>query len=293
MRPADPNQRSTASDVEFTANERAVVFECEGEQLVGIIAAAAKHKSRGVLVIVGGPQYRAGSHRQFTLLARRLASEGYPTFRFDYRGMGDGTGSPRTFEMIEDDVEAAIAMFQRLVPGLEEIVLLGLCDAASAAMMYGAIDKRVHGIVALNPWIRSDATLARAHVRHYYPRRVMQREFWEKLFSGNIHVRQMLVALLANLRMAGRNSVRPDVDFIGRMRRGLETFPVPTLLVLSGNDLVAHEFLQVVSLDPLWARALSAKWIQRVMLPGSDHTFSRAEWRIAVEQHVLDWLDSR
>ena len=44
--------------------------------------------SRGMLIVVGGPQYRAGSHRQFTLLARDVAATGVPTMRFDYRGMG-------------------------------------------------------------------------------------------------------------------------------------------------------------------------------------------------------------
>jgi alpha/beta superfamily hydrolase len=48
-----------------------------------------------VLVIVGGPQYRAGSHRQFTLLARSLAEQGFAVLRFDYRGMGDSTGAMR------------------------------------------------------------------------------------------------------------------------------------------------------------------------------------------------------
>ena len=55
--------------------ERALVFECEGEQLVGIVAAPEAARV-GVLVIVGGPQYRAGSHRQYVLLSRRLASAG-------------------------------------------------------------------------------------------------------------------------------------------------------------------------------------------------------------------------
>jgi len=52
----------------------------------------------GVLIVVGGPQYRVGSHRQFLLLSRRLAAEGHPVMRFDYRGMGDASGAMRGFE---------------------------------------------------------------------------------------------------------------------------------------------------------------------------------------------------
>lgn len=90
----------------------------------------------GVLIIVGGPQYRVGSHRQFVLLSRRLAGEGYPAMRFDYRGMGDAGGAMRSFEDVRADIGAAIEAFQRAVPSLRRIVLWGLCDAASAALLY-------------------------------------------------------------------------------------------------------------------------------------------------------------
>src|SRR5262245_37346209 len=51
----------------------AVQFDCEGQRLFGILSQPASPGRRGVLIVVGGPQYRAGSHRQFTLLARDLA----------------------------------------------------------------------------------------------------------------------------------------------------------------------------------------------------------------------------
>ncbi len=88
--------RSRLAPMNFA--ERPVLFECEGEQLVGVIALPELRRAIAVLVVVGGPQYRAGSHRQFVLLARRLAAAGFPVLRFDYRGMGDSTGAARTFE---------------------------------------------------------------------------------------------------------------------------------------------------------------------------------------------------
>ena len=81
----------------LTWHEMPVVFDCEGSRLVGIAALPARPAATGVLIIVGGPQYRAGSHRQFTLLARHLADAGYPTMRFDYRGMGDSAGRMLAF----------------------------------------------------------------------------------------------------------------------------------------------------------------------------------------------------
>ena len=56
-------------------HERVLLLECEGDRLLGIVSEAAPDKDApiGVVIVVGGPQYRAGSHRQFVQLARELA----------------------------------------------------------------------------------------------------------------------------------------------------------------------------------------------------------------------------
>jgi exosortase A-associated hydrolase 1 len=125
--------------------ERAVTLRCEGERMVGIVSVPERPSTRGVLVVVGGPQYRAGSHRQFTLLCRGLADDGIAAMRFDYRGMGDAEGEPRTFEDIDGDIRAAIDHFCTQVPGMSEVLICGLCDAASATMFYAHSDPRVKG----------------------------------------------------------------------------------------------------------------------------------------------------
>ena len=135
----------------MTDNEHALTFDCEGESLVGILSGAGLPAGRGVLIVVGGPQYRVGSHRQFALLARHLAKHGVPTLRFDYRGMGDSDGEVRTFERVGEDIRCAIDRFFASVPGLKDVVIWGLCDAASAALFYAHQDARVSGLILLNP----------------------------------------------------------------------------------------------------------------------------------------------
>ncbi|MEO7385660.1 MAG: hydrolase 1, exosortase A system-associated, partial [Gammaproteobacteria bacterium] len=83
-----------------STSERVVTFTCEGDTLIGILHEALVPATRGVLIVVGGPQYRIGSHRQFVLLARDLARQGIPILRFDYRGMGDSDGRFRGFEHV-------------------------------------------------------------------------------------------------------------------------------------------------------------------------------------------------
>ena len=98
--------------------EQALTFDCEADALVGILHVPAAPCDVGVVVIVGGPQYRAGSHRQFVLLARELAAAGYAVLRFDYRGMGDSGGEPRDFERVSVDIAAAIALMTERVAGV-------------------------------------------------------------------------------------------------------------------------------------------------------------------------------
>ena len=57
--------------------EETAQFSCGGDTLYGVLARPQKsvHTARtGVVVIVGGPQTRVGSHRQFVLLSRALAA---------------------------------------------------------------------------------------------------------------------------------------------------------------------------------------------------------------------------
>src|SRR6185436_4940612 len=213
--------------------ERPVLFDCEGERLVGIVAVPEAASRVAVLVIVGGPQYRAGAHRQFVDLSRRLAAAGIPAMRFDYRGMGDSTGVARTFEDCGPDIAAAIDALMANCPEVAHVVLWGLCDAASAALDYwqSARDSRVAAMALLNPWVRSEATLAKAHVKHYYAQRLLAKEFWAKLFSGGVAPVEALRAFARNLARAWSRphgaSDRANQSFQDRMAAGLRAFPGP------------------------------------------------------------------
>ncbi|MGH8310089.1 MAG: hydrolase 1, exosortase A system-associated, partial [Steroidobacteraceae bacterium] len=219
-------------------------FPCEGEELFAILAAPQKPASVGVLVIVGGPQYRVGCHRQFVHLARHLASRGMAAMRFDYRGVGDSTGDMRSFEDIDADVRAAVDEFLARCPYLRSIVLWGICGAATAACLYAGGDARISAVVLVNPWVRTEAGEARTRLRHYYADRLRDRAFWRKLFTGRVEPRAAFGSVLRAIRSAlGRKrGVRAQAEAAEhlplpeRMARGLERFRGRILLVLSGND---------------------------------------------------------
>jgi exosortase A-associated hydrolase 1 len=217
----------------MTAVEEPLILGCEDARLVAILHRPAAPRPRGVLLIVGGPQYRVGSHRQFVLLARHLALQGYPVLRFDYRGMGDSEGTDTGFRSAGADVRAALNALAEAAQ-VREIVIWGLCDAASAALLHGGGDERVRGMVLVNPWVRQEQTEARAHLRHYYGARLLDPDLWKRVLTGRINVFRSVADLARTaLKSVGAappaaprdSSAAPSGEsFVTKMLEGLESF---------------------------------------------------------------------
>jgi uncharacterized protein len=286
--------------------ERAVSFACNDSWLYGILSLPIKTVSRGVLIVVGGPQYRAGSHRQFVLLARNLAAHGVPVMRFDYRGMGDSEGDARDFENIKDDLYYAINQFFEEVHSLEELVIWGLCDAASAAIFYAHQDRRVTGLILLNPWVRTDQGIAKARLKHYYVERLLDSAFWRKIWRGQFsfikaarsffkNVSNALTGKKENVTLLNGSATNktPDLALLPeRMFEGLKCFEGKVLFITSGNDLTAQEFLDLVKASPKWQRLLGSTSVKHFDIPEADHTFSKHEWRDRVASWTREWIQS-
>jgi exosortase A-associated hydrolase 1 len=267
-------------------------IDCSGERMLGIISTptTGPYADVGVLIVVGGPQYRVGSHRQFVRLARALARAGCVSLRFDHRGMGDSEGRRRSFEDINADLQAALD-FLSAQPGVRRIVVWGLCDAASAALMFCASDSRVGGLVLLNPWVRSEAALATTHLKHYYGQRLLEREFWERLFAGRFDWRASLRDFVGKARAAalGQSKARRQT-FQRRMAEGWQRFRGPILLILSGRDLTAKEFLEHAATDEAWRGLIEQRDVTRRELVEADHTFSGERAERWMREQTIDWI---
>lgn len=279
--------------------DRAVTFPCHDDWLIGIASVPRTLRSdRGLVILVGGPQYRAGSHRHFTLLARHLAESGVPVFRFDYRGMGDSGGETRRFDEAGDDLRAAIDAFFALVPGLREVAIWGLCDGASGAACYAPTDSRVTGLALLNPWVRTETGAARAYLKHYYLARLFSPSAWLGVLRGGAGFWRPVRSIFAQLQLAVRRpplaSGHPNPSHARAlpelMRDSLALFKGDLLLILSGNDLTAREFEDAVQACRKWRRLMNARRVRKVSIADANHTFASEDWRKRVELETMDWL---
>jgi len=277
----------------MTTIEHASWLHGAGFDMLGIVSLPPAEKpvqGTGVVIVVGGAQYRAGSHRQFVQLARFLAEAGFPALRFDLPGMGDSPGDLPSFENTAPHIAAAIDGFQQHCPAVQRVVLWGLCDGASASLLYvdASHDPRIVGLALLNPWVRSEVSLARARVRHYYWQRLGEPDFWRKLLRGGVGW-GALRKLGQNIQSARDRGPAPT-GFQYRMARGWLAFGKPILLLLSERDLTAQEFVEHANAGARWQNWATKSELSNVSIEQADHTCSTPSSRQAVEQETLTWL---
>lgn len=279
-------------------NCSAVTFESRNKALVGVFHSVQSATDVGVLIVVGGPQTRVGSHRQFVLLARQLAEQGIPSMRFDCSGMGDSDGDYANFMDISEDIDAAIEQCQRQLQ-VDKVVIWGLCDAASAALIHSKKmpNKAVVGLILLNPWVRSEQGEAAAMVKHYYWARLKDKAFWCKLLRFEFNPFRSAWDLLQTLLKSTTKKQPVEVsehttedNYIRHMLDGLQTFQGKALLIMSGNDLTAAEFGDLLKADCNWQQAVTDKVTRQHHIASANHTFSSQLWRAEVERVSIDWI---
>ncbi len=277
----------------MTINEHSLWLHGDGFDMLGIVSlppATTPTQPTGVVIVVGGAQYRTGSHRQFVQLARFLADAGFPVLRFDLPGMGDSPGDLPSFEDTAPHIAAAINRFQQQHSGVERVVLWGLCDGASASLLYvdATHDPRISGLALLNPWVRSDVSLARARVKHYYPRRLLEAGFWRKLLRGGVG--WSALQKFGHSVQSARANGAAGAGFQDRIARGWLAFDKPILLLLSERDLTAQEFVEHAAGSPNWQQWDTTERLSIFNIERGDHTCSTPSARQAAERRTLEWL---
>jgi exosortase A-associated hydrolase 1 len=221
----------------------AVEFVCEGASLIGTLDVAAR--TSGLLIVSGGNEIRSGAHRGMAELAATMATEGYPVFRFDRRGVGDSEGDNRGFRWSGPDIDAALDAFRLECPALTRIVAFGNCDAATALALHGTL---VDARVLANPWVipSSGDMPPPAAIKDRYARRLRDPEAWKALLTGKVDMGKLAKGLG---RLAARRPPKAD-SLADKTVRALEAATIPTTILLATGDATAIAFDDVWRGDP-------------------------------------------
>ena len=252
--------------------QRALRFHARGDALIGIVDVPERPLARGMLILADSTQYRAGSHRQFTLLSRLLAARGVAVMRFDRLGAGDSEGEAAMRG--QDDIGAAMKEFFIHVPEMKESVILASGDAAGCAALYAARDARVTGLALLDPLLpqsQDGAAQVDQPGLRYGPRSAADRLF-----------RRAAAFRRAASRAIGLEA--PGQGVTPAQAQALAGFGGRVLLVCGGPHIPGQDATR--TLEGQYPRS------RRVEIAHAGMDARRSVWRDAVAFACASWLGS-
>jgi dienelactone hydrolase len=210
--------------------------------------------------------------------------------RFDGRGAGDSEGNWETAEENYEDIRNAIDVFVSSTPGLDQIVLWGLCDSATTALLYAPTDPRIVGIVAVNPGMDVEHATGGAYMR-YYSSRLANINFWTRIATRKFDyfgaARTFLNRFATALKFPKRDTDNECVSIRERTSNFLSTANHALLVILSGEDINAYLFEAATR---GWLEKLDGKRVTVYRIPGANHVFSRREWRDQLASKTVEWI---
>lgn len=256
-------------------SRRHVSFACEGSTLVGTIDGGAA--TTGLLLVTGGNELRSGAWAGQAQFAARLAAEGFSTFRFDRRGVGDSDGPNGGFTTSAPDIAAALDAFRTECPHLTRVVGFGNCDAASALML--AKGAGLDSLVLSNPWTieQEDAAPPPEAVRDHYKRRLADPRQILRLLKGEVSIGNLIASLRDAMKPAP-----PPTGLVEDMAAGIATFAGTIRFLTADRDRTAQAFLAA------WDKGDAR--IRRCA--GASHSYVEHEAREWLVEQTLEVLRS-
>lgn len=159
------------------------------------------------IVLLGnaGSIYHVGPNRLYVMLARRLATAGFASIRYDLANIGDGMKHPHAeenFPYPSDAVEriSDVINFVKQDLGFDRAILTGFCSGATQAFQAALAqspESTLVEIIMVNPKtfyggqaVRDGDNLVMRR-SSYYSRAIRDPSRWRRLFAGDIDYRKL------------------------------------------------------------------------------------------------------
>lgn len=285
----------------------------------------------GINLLNPGIKYRVAPNRLNVKLARTLCEKGFYVLRFDPSGIGDSEGeipenvlvhdiweTIQTGLLVEDTVCANDLFVEKY--GLEELVLAGSCGGAMTALLAGAEDPRVGGLVLVDVPINlrtARTTFADAAVQggekadwlfSEYIKRLFRPESWVRFLTLRTDFRALRKVMFLKIRkiigtITGGPEFPEAIEKLceeGKLNRlffdSFETVmkrETPILFVLAGNDPgieIFQHFFQGVYAEQMRLSERRKELYETFVVENANHVYSLKEWQDQLIHKVVTWL---
>ena len=225
-----------------------------------------------VVLLNAGLVHRVGPFRLYVTLARTLAAAGFPVVRFDQPGVGDAPNK-------DDPDEAGVVsrIFDELAAILytNDFIVGGLCAAADLAWRVAHQDKRVRGLLLLDP--------------------VALGGFWFQLGKLRLFMRRKASTWLAMIQRSFNRKKPANTDFRDwpkpeEVRGEFEKFiadGIAVLAIYTGG--AAPYFTHARQIEGTFGNAARDPRVQFEYWPECDHTFMLSADQARLIDTIRQW----
>jgi len=287
------------------------------KSLVGVVAEPdGDTREPAVLLLNAGLIHRIGPNRVYVKLSRTLARQGFRVLRFDLSGIGDSLPRPDHMPVEQftiDDVVQAMDYLSATY-GSQRFVLMGHCAGAYHSFRTAAQDRRVSGVVMMNPdggeaeWVEYDRKrkLARYYQNYYGKKTLLDPQRWKRFFIGQISYRNVIKNLLQNVlwsrisgfcfRLRQRVGKQPPTQAdeklftVEAILRKLFELDTRVLLIYS-EGATSLERVQN-NMGRALKQLSAAGKLQLAIISGADHIFSPLASQADLLRGIERWMQN-
>jgi len=145
-------------------------------RLAGIVTEPESVRRVAFALVSAGLVPKHGPYRLYAELARRVAENGFRTLRFDLGGIGESLPCDKSLPLRARTAQELAAAIDHLCAEheIEGVVLGGLCSGAEDAFRCAEHDRRVVGVVMIDPFAYRTRGWAWRHFVHRVARRSLR-----------------------------------------------------------------------------------------------------------------------
>lgn len=245
-------------------------FAGGAETLFGVLTRPTGEPNGTTVTMLTGGGYITSTHRNrmYVTLGRRLSVHGYHSFRFDYHGTGESTGTVERFSLdqpFSEDVSGALRWIEAREP--TKHVLIGSCFGARTVLSCSPGVAGLAGAVLISPPVRD--------------------------FSWDPRTRQYVGGGAPFDTSEGSSGATPSSPaFLLPLSRLVED-EVPVLFIYGAGEAFYEDFQQAGAGDLRPTLEQAGALVDVRTLPGNVHQFRSLDVQRAVIELIEDWLCGR